>query len=73
MVNIDISSNLSAEDINQIITEYMSREGYDVESIKMNIRSRQAGDQREPYTETYFDGATLKLKKKSRSYSQLDR
>ena len=71
-MNLNITANLSADDVKQIIQHHLEREGYNVDTITLKVGTREVGHQMNSYSEAYFDGVDVKLKPKKPTVSASD-
>ncbi len=65
-IDMEITAKLSAEDVNNIIKEYLIKNGYDgyeIIGIKPLVSTRSIGHQMFEETETVFNGIEAKIKK----------
>lgn len=73
-INMNITANLTPEDVNEIVKNYLENQGYSVETIKAKIGKRTIGHQMNEYEESFFEGMEAKISKKpEKTYSQFDR
>ena len=63
-IKMDITASLSPDDVNKIITVYLEKQGFKVGVIKAKVGQRQCGDQRDSWTESYFEGFEAKVTRK---------
>lgn len=73
-ININLTANLTADDVKAIVKAYLENNGYNVESLTPKLTKRTMGHQMNEYEETIFDGMDIKISEnKNKTYSQYDR
>ena len=73
-IDIDITAKLTPDDVNNIVKDYLERQGYEVSDVKAMVTTRTVGHQMNEHQETVFNGIEAKVKKKKeKTYSQFDR
>ncbi len=63
-INMEVTANLTPDEVNEIITDYLEKQGYTVSSIKPIVTKRTVGQQMNEYEETVFTGIEAKIKVK---------
>ena len=63
-INMEVTAKLTPVDVNEIITDYLEKQGYTVSSIKPLMDTRTVGQQMNSYKETVFNGIEAKIKVK---------
>jgi len=61
---MEVTAKLTPVDVNEIITDYLEKQGYTVSSIKPLMDTRTVGQQMNSYKETVFNGIEAKIKVK---------
>ena len=61
---MEVTANLKPDEVNQIIKDYLEKQGYTVSSIKPLVTTRTVGHQMNEYEETVFTGIEAKIKVK---------
>jgi hypothetical protein len=73
-IDMDITANLSPSDVENIIKDYLGRQGYEVDSVTIKMDKKSVGYGPNEHDETVFNGIEAKVRKKpEKSYSQFDR
>lgn len=63
-INMEVTANLTPAEVNEIIKDYLEKQGYTVSSIKPLVTTRTVGQQMNEYEETVFTGIEAKIKVK---------
>lgn len=60
-LNVNATINLTKEDVEKIVREYVSQGGYNVSDVNIQVGTREVGHQMNSYTEAYFKGIDVKI------------
>ena len=69
---MEVTAELSPDDINEIIQSYLEAKGYTVSEIKPIVKTRTVGQMMNEHTEPYFAGINAKIKVKPIDRSEKD-
>lgn len=73
-IDLDITANLTPNDVENIVKEYLGRQGYEVGEVKIKVGTQSVGYGPNEHDTTVFQGIEAKVKKKpEKTYSQFDR
>lgn len=66
-INMNLTANFTAEDVMEIVKEYLHKQGFNVESLNVKINKKSSGYAMQEHDEFFFDGIEAKITQASDS------
>lgn len=63
-IDMNVTAKLSPKDVEEIVRDYLEKQGYTVSDIKPLVTTKTVGHQMNEYEQTVFEGIEAKIKVK---------
>lgn len=66
-IKMNLTANFTADDVMEIVQEYINKQGFNVESLNVKINKKLSGRHMQEQDEFFFDGIEAKITQASDS------